>query len=73
MKPEHIPDEKWNSIYKSKPENGQMCMSKILGEHGYAGSCTFIDGYFETYEDQRNRLVIIRWKHDLWMPLEETK
>jgi len=73
MKPEDIADEKWNSIYKKKPGNGQKCMSKIWGEQGYAGSCTFVDGYFESYDDQRNRLIITRWKHDLWLPLDETK
>jgi len=66
------PDSAWFSIYITKPKNGQNCMSKIEGEQGYAGSCVFNDGYFESYDNQRNRLIITRWKHNLWLPIELT-
>jgi hypothetical protein len=66
---EMLPDGQWNNIYTTKPENGQKCMSKIKGEEGYVGKCVYKEGYFETHEDMRNRFVIIRWKHDLWLPL----
>ena len=64
-----LPDEKWNSIYLSKPENGQICMSKVKGHKGYVGQCIYNNGNFETYEDDTNRFIIIRWKHDLWLPV----
>ncbi len=62
-------DEGWFNIYINKPDNGQLCKSKIQGEEGYVGSCIYNNGYFETYQDLRNRLEITRWKHDLWLPL----
>lgn len=64
-----LPDQEWNHLYINKPENGQKCMSKIKGEEGYVRECIYNDGYFETYEDKRNRFVITRWKHDLWLPV----
>ena len=64
------PDSDWISIYNSRPNDGQNCMSKIEGEQGYAGRCVFNNGYFETYDNQRNRLIITRWKHSLWLPAD---
>jgi len=63
-------DEKWISIYLKRPQEGQVCASKIVFEEGYVGRCIFHNGYFETYEEHRNRLVITRWKNDLWLPIE---
>ena len=64
-----LPDNEWNNIYIYKPKNGQKCMSKIKNERGYVSKCVYNNGYFETYEDERNRFVITRWKHDLWLPV----
>ena len=70
MKQEQLPnDNKWNSIYLVQPDQGQKCTSKIKGEGGYVGECIYNNGHFETYEDCRNRFIITRWKHDLWLPL----
>jgi hypothetical protein len=67
-----IPDSQWNDIYIIKPKDGQVVASKIKGEgKGYHGATPFINGYFETHEDLRNRFELIRWKHDLWLPLEK--
>jgi hypothetical protein len=63
-----LPDKEWNHLYIEKPENEQKCMSKIKGEEGHVSECIYKDGYFETYKDERNRFVITRWKHDLWLP-----
>lgn len=71
MKEQQIPEDyQWNHLYLKKPEEGQKCMSKIKGEQGYVGCCIYTNGYFETYGDHRNRIVITRWKHDLWLPTE---
>ena len=43
-------------------------LNKIHGEDGYISSCIYKDGWFQTWTDRRNRIEIIRWKHDLWLP-----
>lgn len=61
--------EKWISIYVQRPHEGQYVKSRISGEDGYVGCCQYVNGYFETYVDYRNRIEIIRWKHDEWTPI----
>ena len=69
-----IPDSKWICAYMRKPEEGQVVASKKKGDgKAYHGHTPFIDGCFETAEDLGNRIVITRWKHDLWLPLKEDK
>lgn len=70
MKEQQLPpDHEWNNIYLSRPTEGQLCMSKKLGGEGHVGECIYRDGYFETYQNFSNRLQIIRWKHDIWLPV----
>ena len=58
-----IPDSEWNDIYITKPQDGQIVASKIKGDgKGYHGRTLFNDGYFETHEDHRNRINIVRIK-----------
>ena len=52
-----------------KPQEGQMCQTKVFGTEGYHGKSKYTNGYFETYEDKGNRMQITRWKIDLWLPL----
>ena len=66
-----INDKNGINIYKQKPEEGQHCQTKIKGEEGYHSDSVYNKGYFETYENKRNRFVITRWKADLWLPVEE--
>ena len=73
MSEDHFPpDHEWNNIYLSEPTEGQLCMSKADGKDGYVGECAYHNGYFETYEIHSNRVIITRWKHDLWLPLQRT-
>lgn len=70
MKPNKEKEEIWNSIYISKPKQGQRCKSKIAHQDGYCGNSVYNNGYFETYNDHSNRLEITRWKHDLWIAID---
>ncbi|MCP4761950.1 MAG: hypothetical protein GY870_09210 [archaeon] len=63
--------DNWISIYHEKPKEGQIVMSKINEEEGYCGKSVYINGYFETYEDHRNRLTITRWKHNMWKATQQ--
>lgn len=55
------------SIYNKRPAEGQAVKSWISGQVSYASSI-YSNGYFESYENNDNRFVIIRWKHDMWQP-----
>jgi hypothetical protein len=68
-----INDSDWNCLYLKKPEDGQWISSKKKGKTGHVGKCQFIDGHFTTIEDKSNRMQIIRWKHDLWLPIKEQR
>lgn len=52
----------------SKPKEGQICQTKIKGESGYCSKTKYTNGCFETYAEEGNRMVITRWKVDLWLP-----
>jgi hypothetical protein len=66
-----IPDNQWCCVYLSKPQDGQVVVSKRRGEgRGHHSGTVFIDGYFQTSEDRGNRVVITRWKNDLWLPIQ---
>ena len=59
----------WISVYIETPKEGQRVMSKIGGEEGHVGGSIYHNGYFETYNECRNRFEITRWKHDWWKPI----
>lgn len=63
-----VEHKKWNSIYRERPKDKAMCVSRISGEEGYAGSCVYDaeTATFRTYVNHRNRMVITVWKHDEW-------
>lgn len=65
------PDSEWKNVYVDKPKDGQKCACKRSAEEGYIPSCIFLDGYFQTWEEKRNRIIITRWKSDLWLPENE--
>ncbi len=56
----------WNSIYLKKPSNYQKVACRVKDSQGYTGECIYVNGFFETYEDNSNRFVITRWKCDEW-------
>ena len=58
----------WKSIYRERPKDGQICMSRIHGEQGFCGNSIYEakTSSFRTYRDMRNRLEITVWKHDEW-------
>ena len=68
MKKGIITDNNGISIWIKKPKEGQLCQTKIKGEEGYHSKNVYINGYFETYEEKSNRMIITRWKADLWLP-----
>ena len=63
------PDSDWYSIYFKKPKNGEKCKVKRKGEESFVSKCIYNNGDFETYADYSNRLVITKWKADLWLPI----
>ena len=69
MKNVIINDDNGISIWTKKPKEGQLCQTKIKGQEGYHSESLYTNGYFETYEDEGNRMVITRWKADLWLPI----
>ena len=56
----------WNSIYLKKPSNYQKVACRVKDSQGYIGECIYVNGFFETYEDNSNRFMITRWKCDEW-------
>jgi hypothetical protein len=66
---QHITDDNGINFYIRKPKEGQLCQCKKRGENGHVGHCVYRNGYFETFRDFSNRVEIIRWKADLWLPL----
>lgn len=65
-----ITDKNGINILLEKPKEGQLCQTKIEGNEGYHSNSKYTNGYFETYEDKGNRMVITRWKVDLWIPIK---
>ena len=60
--------KKWISIYRERPKDGAVCVSRISGEEGYCGHCVYDteSSTFRSYHDHRNRIEITVWKHDEW-------
>jgi len=69
MKTKKITDKNGIDFLLEKPKEGQLCQTKIKGSDGYLSSSKYTNGYFETYEDKGNRMVITRWKVDLWLSI----
>jgi hypothetical protein len=69
MKVKAITDKNGIDYMLEKPSEGQMCQTKRKNEAGYHGKSKYTNGYFETYEDERNRMIVTRWKIDLWLPI----
>ena len=67
----NIPDDEWHDFHSFRPQNGEVVASKRKGEVGYNSETIYIDGFFETYKNLRNRIVITRWKNNLWLPIKE--
>jgi len=65
-----ITDENGIAYMIKRPKEGQRCQTKRRGTEAYHGDSLYTNGYFETYEDEGNRMVITRWKVDLWLPLK---
>ena len=60
--------KEWKSIYREKPKDKSVCVSRMSGEEGYASN-TIYDAEtatFRTFDDRRNRMIITVWKHDEW-------
>jgi len=68
MVPERLGIKEWRSIYKERPADGAVCVSRIAGEAGYTSNTIYEakSATFRTHEDMRNRLIITVWKHDEW-------
>jgi hypothetical protein len=63
-----VPGREWRSIYKERPTDGAVCVSRISGEEGYTSNTIYEakSATFRTHDDMRNRLIITVWKHDEW-------
>jgi hypothetical protein len=69
MNTNRITDKNGINYLIKKPQEGQMCQTKVFGTEAYHSKSKYTNGYFETYEDKGNRMQITRWKIDLWLPL----
>jgi hypothetical protein len=60
--------KEWKSIYKERPANGSICVSRVAGSEAFASGTTYESdsATFRTYENHSNRLVITVWKHEQW-------
>ena len=69
METEIITDDNGIDFMIKKPKEGQMCQTKRRNTTAYHGCSKYTNGYFETYEDKGNRMVITRWRIHLWLPI----
>ena len=60
--------KEWKSIYRERPKDKAVCVSRISGEECYAGNTVYDaeTATFRTFEDHGNRMIITVWKHDEW-------